>query len=111
MRNSAETCGGVTAKAWFLDYFGAAVAKSVVRQCCIEMELSERETRLILERFCDRKGMGPCAIFYPEDQQKEHLPALDAKVRGWVERNMGRFKPCEIVAMYRFMAHKRQATE
>lgn len=99
------------ARHWFLDYFGAAVAKSVVRRCCADMELTELETRLILERFCDRKGMGPCGVFYPEDQQKEHLPDLDAKVRGWVERNLHRFEPTEIVAMYRFMSKRRQATE
>ncbi len=98
------------ARAWFLDYFGAAVAKSVVRECCQDMELSERETRLILERFCDKRGMGPCEAFYPADQQKEHLPDLDAKVRGWVERNIGKFKPCEIVAIYRFLGQRRQAT-
>lgn len=91
------------AKKWFLDYFGAAVSKSVVRQCCKDMELTELETRLILERFCDKKGLEPCGMFYPVDQQKRHLPALDAKVRGWVERNIGKFKPSEIVGMYRFM--------
>ncbi|WP_304473577.1 hypothetical protein [uncultured Desulfovibrio sp.] len=98
-------------KLWFLDYFCRAVTKSVVRDCCERMELSDLETRLILERFCDRKGMGPCELFYPADQQAEHLPDLDAKVRGWVERNLGRFEPSEIMAMYRFMARKRQATE
>lgn len=99
------------AKHWFLDYFGAAVAKSVVRDCCRDMELTELETRLVLERFCDKKSMGPCGVFYPEDQQKQHLPDLDAKVRGWVERNLGRFRPTEITGMYRFLAQKRQAIE
>lgn len=98
-------------KLWFLDYFCRAVAKSVVRDCCRQMELSDLETRLILERFCDRKGMGPCELFYPADQQAEHLPDLDARVRGWVERNLGLFEPSEIMAMYRFMSRKRQATE
>lgn len=59
------------AKHWFLDYFGAAVAKSVVRDCCRDM----------------------------------------ARVRGWVERNLGRFRPTEIIGMYRFLAQKRQAIE
>lgn len=97
-------------KLWFLDYFCRAVTKSVVRQCCHDMELSELETRLVLERFCDRKGMGPCETFYPADQQSEDLPDLDAKVRGWVERNLGRFEPPEIAAIYRFMQGRRQAT-
>ena len=74
-------------------------------------DLTELETRLVLERFCDKKGMGPCGVFYPEDQQKQHLPDLDAKVRGWVERNLGRFRPTEIIGMYRFLAQKRQAIE
>lgn len=72
------------AKHWFLDYFGAAVAKSVVRDCCRDMELTELETRLVLERFCDKKGMGPCGVFYPEDQQKQHLPDLEPRcAAGW----------------------------
>lgn len=88
---------------WFLDYFCSAVAKSVVRECCRDMELTELETRLILERFCDKKGAGPCETFYPAYQQYRHLPALDAKFRGWVERNIGKFKPSEIVKMYDFI--------
>lgn len=90
-------------KKWFLDYFCAVVAKSVVRQCCAEMELSNQETRLILERFCDKKGVEACDDFYPIGSQKNHLPLLDAKVRGWVERNLHLFKPSEIVYMYDFM--------
>lgn len=35
----------------------------------------------------------------------------DESVRGWVERNLHRFEPTEIVAMYRFMSKRRQATE
>lgn len=88
---------------WFLDYFCAVVAKSVVRQCCKEMELSRLETRLILERFCDKKGLCGCDDFYPVGSQKNHLPMLDAKVRGWVERNLNLFKPSEIVFMYDFL--------
>lgn len=90
-------------KKWFLDYFCAVVAKSVVRQCCQEMELSKRETKLILERFCDKKGMCGCEDFYPAESQKNHLPHLDAKFRGWVERNLDRFKPSEIVHMFEFI--------
>lgn len=90
-------------KKWFLDYFCSAVAKSVVRQCCESMELSKQETRLILERFCDKKGMLACDCFYSCDTQKSHLPVLDAKFRGWVERNLGLFKPSEIVFIYDFL--------
>lgn len=90
-------------KKWFLDYFCNVVAKSVVRQCCTDMELSQRETRLILERFCDKKGLCGCEYFYTSDMQKAHLPALDAKFRGWVERNIGLFKPSEIIFIYDFL--------
>lgn len=88
---------------WFLDYFCSAVSKSVVRQCCAEMELSALETRLILERFCDKKGLAACDSFYPIGSQKNHLPLIDAKVRGWVERNLNKFEPSEIVYMYNFI--------
>lgn len=90
-------------KKWFLDYFCAAVAKSVVRQCCLDMELSPLETRLVLERFCDKKGLCGCEDFYSADMQKAHIPVLDAKFRGWVERNIGQFKPSEIIFIYDFL--------
>lgn len=88
---------------WFLDYFCSAVAKSEVRQCCQDMELSKRETRLILERFCDKKGVCGCDDYYPAESQRDHLPLLDAKVRGWVERNLDRFKPSELIYMFDFI--------
>lgn len=91
-------------KKWFLDYLCAYVAKSVIRECCDDMELTPLETRLIMERFCDKKGMLACEDFYSVDCQKAHLPILDKKVRGWVERNIGKFKPSEIVGIYKFMA-------
>lgn len=90
-------------KKWFLDYFCSVVAKSVVRQCCAEMELSQQDTRLILERFCDKKGMLACEDFTSIKYQRTYLPTLDAKVRGWVERNMDKFKPSEIVYIYKFL--------
>lgn len=92
-------------KKWFLDYFCSAVAKSVVRQCCQDMELSQLESRLILERFCDKKGMCGCEDFYPAESQKNHLPLIDAKVRGWVERNLGKFEPSELVYIFDFLKH------
>lgn len=90
-------------KKWFLDYFCGVVAKSVVRECCAEMELSTQETKLVLERFCDKKGMLACEDFSSIWQQKNYMPVLDAKVRGWVERNIDKFKPSELVHIYKFL--------
>lgn len=93
-------------KKWFLDYFCGVVAKNVVRQCCADMELSNQETRLVIERFCDRKGMLACEDFSSVWQQKNYMPILDAKVRGWVERNLDKFKPSELVHIYQFLLPK-----
>lgn len=88
---------------WFLDYFCSVVAKSVVKQCCKDMELSKLETRLVLERFCDKKGLCGTEDFYPSESQRHHLPLLDAKFQGWVERNLDKFKPSELVYIFEFM--------
>lgn len=98
-------------KKWFLDYFCSVVAKSVVRQCCADMELSNQETRLVIERFCDRKGMLACEDFSSVWQQKNYMPILDAKVRGWVERNLDKFKPSELVHIYQFLLPKEDKSD
>lgn len=78
-------------KTWFLDCICKSVPKSRVREMCRLMELSERDTRLVLERFCDGKGMEQCGDFYSADLQKKNMPDLDCKVRGWVDHNTGFF--------------------
>lgn len=91
------------AKTWFLDVIGKAIAKSRVREMCGLMELSERDTRLVLERFCERRGLGPCSAFYPADQQKERLPDLDCQAEGWVEAHINFFTPRERRGIYSYL--------
>lgn len=81
-------------KLWFLDHLCKTVSKSRIRAVCAQMELSATETRLVLERFCDRKTLEQCD-FLPERQQKDLLPFLDAKVAGWFEANVAFFTPSE----------------
>jgi len=65
------------------------------------MELDALETRLVLERFCDRKNIGQCD-FLPEGQQKLLLPSLDTRVQGWVERNKQHFLMIELHRVMKF---------
>ena len=88
-------------KLWFMDYLGKYVNKQTMREMCRQMELDDLETRLILDRFCDRKNMGQCD-FIPEDQQKALLPSLDTRVQGWVERNKQHFLMVELHKALRF---------
>lgn len=67
---------------------------------CRMMELSDVETRLVLERFCDRKTLPQCD-FLSEHQQKDLVPLLDAKVAGWFEANINYFKPSEWRQIFR----------
>ncbi len=69
----------MASRKWFLDYLCDSVAKSFIRECCSDMELTPLEIRLVLERFCDKKGMLACEGFYSVDCQKSHLPILDKK--------------------------------
>ena len=94
---------------WFLDYLGKSVVNARVRKMCALMELSDLETRLILERFCERKNAEQCD-FYSPYLQKKHLPDLDCRVRGWVEQNVGFFSLVELGGISRFF-NKRQSTE
>ena len=82
-------------KLCFLDYLGKHVNKRTIRDMCADMELTDAETRLVLERFCDRKNMGQCD-FLSEDQQKEMVKSLDTRVQGWVERNKNLFLMVEL---------------
>ena len=90
-------------KLCFLDHLGKAVAKSRVREMCRLMELSDIETRLMLERFCDRKTMLQCD-FLPERQQKDMVPYLESKVAGWFEANIDYFQPSEWRAIFKSIA-------
>lgn len=90
-------------KLCFLDHLGKAVAKSRVREMCLLMELSEAETRLMLERFCERRTAPQCA-FLSDWQQRDLVPSLESKVAGWFEANINYFKPSEWRAIFKSIA-------
>ena len=86
----------------FLNYVGKSLAKDRAREMCKRMELSELETKLILERFCsgyNNKTVEQCGEFFPVDQQKTILPSLIRRVRGWIQHNTGFFVLEELEGM------------
>lgn len=86
----------------FLDFVGKSVPKDRARLMCQKMELGEKETRLILERFCsgiENKTIEQCDVIIPVDQQKTLLPHLIRKVRGWIQHNTGFFVLEELEGM------------
>jgi len=94
-------------KLTFLNFVGKSVPKDRMRKMCELMELTKKETRLILERFCDNKTIDQCD-FIPPDQQRTILPDLNRKVRAWIQHNTGFFvlEELEGMALYNLIKDK-----
>lgn len=87
----------------FLDYIGQCVPKNKVRRLCQEMELTDKETRLILERYCD-KVSADVVEFISYTEQRTMIPHLEAKIVAWFWDNLSFFNPHEVKELVKRMA-------
>ena len=92
-------------KANFLHFVGKSLSKSKAREMCNLMELSEKETRLFLDRYCsgfNNKTVEQCDEYYPVEQQKHITPDIVRKIRGWIQSNTGFFNLEELEGISKF---------
>lgn len=62
------------------------LSKPEVRDICARLEFQPADAGLVLERFCDGKGMEQCTM--SPDRQRRRVPILETLFVSWLIENM-----------------------